>query len=174
MTNLSKERKRAEGKSASVPVKSELSRQLCEICGIEAKLDGSNPNLSVQPVYPDFTQPENYKKLQEIFINNDHSITLSKGWYAISNGDTDFVNDLYDTSFAISGKSFLKAVCNYLTLWIEETTQEQISYGIYSEPINTSHKLTREECIYPRGYDDLLKDVEKLKRAIKETEWVYE
>ena len=38
MTNLSKERKRAEGKSVSVPVKSELSRQLCEICGIEPKI----------------------------------------------------------------------------------------------------------------------------------------
>lgn len=31
MTNPSKERKRAEGKSVSAPVKSELSRQLCEI-----------------------------------------------------------------------------------------------------------------------------------------------
>ena len=176
-----------------------LSRQLCEICGIKRKrkifdqrcdntckyLDktdvynpckrGNNPCPTyIKYVYPDFEQPENYKKLQEIFINHDHSITLSKGWYAISNGDTDFVNDMHDTSFAISGITFLKAVCNYLTLWIEETTQEQISYGIYSEPINTSHKLTREECIYPRGYDDLLKDVEKIKQAIRETEWVYE
>ena len=37
MTNISKERKRAEGESASVPVKSELSRQLCEICGVKGK-----------------------------------------------------------------------------------------------------------------------------------------
>lgn len=151
-----------------------LSEQICEICGIEPKLDGSNPALSVQPVYPDFEQPTNYKKLQEIFINHDHSITLSKGLCAISNGDTDFVNDMYDTSFEIHGKTFLKAVCNYLTLWIEETTQEQILYGIYSEPKDTSHKLTREECIYPRGYDDLLENIGEIKQAIRAEEWKYE
>lgn len=158
-----------------------LSKKLCEICGIEGKwfeyttetTDGC-VNLGKKRVFPDFEQPENYKKLQEIFINNGHSITLLKGWYAISNGDTDFVTDMYDTSFEITGKTFLKAVCNYLTLWIEEMTQEQISYGIYSEPINTSHKLTREQCIYPRGYDDLLKDVERIKQAIREMEWVYD
>lgn len=47
--------------------KKDLSRELCEICGIEAKLDGSNPNLSVQPVYPDFTQPENFIKLLNFY-----------------------------------------------------------------------------------------------------------
>ena len=160
-----------------------LSKELCEICGIKPKLNCINcphpcetacNNCSYSDLnYPDFEQPENYKKLQEIFINNDHSITLSKGWCAISNGDTDFVNDCYDTSFEISGTTFLKAVCNYLTLWIEETIRKRISDGIYSEPIDTSHKLTREECIYSRGYDDLLKDVEKIKQAIRETEWVY-
>ncbi len=166
-----------------------LSKELCEICGIgyiikckhgeqfpqNCDCDYSCEECSAhQKIFPDFEKPENYKKLQEIFINNGHSITLSKDWYAISNGDTDFVTDMYDTSFEIIGKTFLKAVCNYLRLWIEEITQEQISYGIYSEPINTSHKLTREECIYPRGYDDLLKDVERIKQAIRETEWVYE
>ena len=157
-----------------------LSKQLCKLCGLKYCKEkvvinnGQTPNVDIKPFYLDFEQPENYKKLQEIFINNDHSITLSKGLCAISNGDTDFVNDMYDTSFEIHGKTFLKAVCNYLTLWIEETTQEQISYGIYSEPKDTSHKLTREECIYPRGYDDLLKDIEKIKQAIRETEWLYE
>lgn len=43
-----------------------LSKELCEICGIEAKLDGSNPALSVQPVYPDFEQPKNFVKLLKI------------------------------------------------------------------------------------------------------------
>ena len=109
----------------------DLSRELCKICKIKY-------------VYPNFEEAENYKKLQEVFINHNHSITLSKDWCAISNGDTDFVNDMYDMSFEITGKTFLNTVCNYLTLWIEEMTQEQISYGIYSEPINTSHKLTRE------------------------------
>ena len=43
-----------------------LSKELCEICGIEPKLDGSNPALSVQPVYPDFEQAENFVKFLEI------------------------------------------------------------------------------------------------------------
>ena len=150
-----------------------LSKELCEICGIEPKIIEDYDSNEYE-IYPDFEQAENYKKLQEIFINHDHSITLSKGWCAISNGDTDFVNDMYDTSFEIHGKTFLKAVCNYLTLWIEETTQEQISYGIYSEPKDTSHKLTREECIYPRGYDDLLENIGEIKQAIRAKEWKYE
>lgn len=45
-----------------------LSKELCEICGIEPKLDGSNPALSVQPVYPDFEQPTNFVKLQKLLI----------------------------------------------------------------------------------------------------------
>lgn len=157
-----------------------LSKELCEICGLKyckEKVvinEGQCPNVDIKPFYLNFEQPESYKRLLEIFINNGHFITLSKDCYAISNGDTDFVTDMYDTNFEITGQTFLKAVCNYLTLWIEEITQEQISYGIYSEPINTSYKLTREECIYPRGYDDLLKDVERIKQAIRETEWVYE
>lgn len=157
-----------------------LSNELCDICGLKYCKEkvvinnGQTPNVDIKPFYLDFEQPENYKKLQEIFINNDHSITLSKGWCAISNVDTDFVNDWYDTSFEISGTTFLKAVCNYLTLWIEETIRKRISDGIYSEPIDTSHKLTRKECVYPRGYDDLLKDIEKIKQAIRKEEWIYE
>lgn len=170
-----------------------LSQQLCKICGIEPKrvrpfqCDKNKENIpcefciekhgkciSQKEIYPDFEKPENYKKLQEVFINNDHSITPSRDLCAISNGDTDFIHDTYDTSFSISGATFLKAVYNYLTLWIEQTTEVMISSGEYSEPIDTSHKLTRRECIYPRGYDDLLKDVKRIKQAIRETEWVYE
>ena len=160
-----------------------LSKELCKICGIKPKCINCGQTVSEEnpcpkpcnkQKYPDFEKPENYKKLQKVFINNGHSITLSKDWYAIGNGDNDFVTDMYDTNFEITGTLFLKAVYNYLTLWIEETTQEQISYGVYSEPKDTSHKLTREECIYPRGYDDLLKDVEKIKQAIREKEWEYE
>lgn len=43
-----------------------LSKELCEICGIKPKLDGSNPALSVQPVYPDFESNENLVKLLKI------------------------------------------------------------------------------------------------------------
>lgn len=72
MTNLSKERKRAEGKSVSAPIKSELSRQLCEICGIEPKkvekrCKECNLNMEecgcfdcYKEIYPDFEQPENF------------------------------------------------------------------------------------------------------------------
>ena len=82
MTNLSKERKRAEGESASVPVKSELSRQLCEICGIEPQEDKycfwecKNPELENKPCnntecphyrdnkyYINFKEPDNFMKL---------------------------------------------------------------------------------------------------------------
>lgn len=150
-----------------------LSRELCEICGIEGKIiedyDGNE-----YEIFPDFEQPENYKRLQEIFIDNGHSITLSEDWFAISNGDIDFVTDMYDTSFSIKGKTFLNAVCNYLALWIEEQTQIKLQDNTMSPPIDTSHKLTREGCIYPRGYDDLLKDIEKIKQAIKSEVWEYE
>lgn len=57
MTNPSKERKRAEGKS-------ELSRQLCEICGIEPIT--FDYELAFRKIYPDFEQPENFVKLLEI------------------------------------------------------------------------------------------------------------
>lgn len=43
----------------------DLSRELCEICGIEAKIiedyDGNE-----YEIFPDFTQPENFVKLLEI------------------------------------------------------------------------------------------------------------
>ena len=149
-----------------------LSKELCEICGIKPQIV-QDYELNEYKIYPDFEQPENYKKLQEIFINNDHSITLSKDWCAISNGDTDFVTDMYNTSFEIHGETFLKAVYNYLTLWIEEQESVRQLDGTFLTR-DTSHKLTREECIYPRGYDDLLEDVSQLKQAIRETEWVYE
>ena len=75
MSNLSKERKRAEGENVSVPVKCELPRQLCEICGIKEKwveyitktTDGC-VGLGKKRVFPNFTQPENFAKLLELKI----------------------------------------------------------------------------------------------------------
>ena len=44
-----------------------LSKKLCEICGIEAKIiedyDGNE-----YEIFPDFTQPENFVKLEEIML----------------------------------------------------------------------------------------------------------
>lgn len=180
-----------------------LSQKLCEICGIEPikktliscgcedrtrhfrsydpkrcrgckkKYKAKVYKEVIKLIYPDFEKPENYKKLQEVFINNEHSITLSEGWYAISNGDTDFIYDMHDTTFALTGKTFLKAVCNYLSLWYEQTTRYKLEDNTFGPLIDTSHTLTRGECIYPRGYDDLLKSVEQIKLAIKNEEWVY-
>lgn len=65
-----------------------LSKELCEICGIEPKLDGSNPDLSVQPVYPDFTKPENFTRLlnlpTEIIIKNGQTIPAKNIWWIIN------------------------------------------------------------------------------------------
>ena len=58
-----------------------LSKELCEICGIEAKLDGSNPALSGQPVYPDFEQPENFVKLLEIVSKKSSVSFCHNGTY---------------------------------------------------------------------------------------------
>lgn len=52
-----------------------LSRELCEICGIEAKwleyttetTDGY-VNSGKKRIFPDFTQPENFVKLEEIML----------------------------------------------------------------------------------------------------------
>jgi hypothetical protein len=63
----------------------DLSRELCEICGIEAKVkyvDCGTPECLQEPwakceicpeaqpleFYPDFTQPENFVKLEEIML----------------------------------------------------------------------------------------------------------
>lgn len=60
-----------------------LSKELCEICGIEPKLDGSNPALSVQPVYPDFEQPENFVKLFKL-ITTIEKFRFTTGNFYIS------------------------------------------------------------------------------------------
>lgn len=65
MTNLLKERKRAQGKSVSAPVKSELSRQLCEICGIEPEIIEDYDSNEYE-IYPDFSQSGNLVKLLKI------------------------------------------------------------------------------------------------------------
>ena len=65
-----------------------LSQQLCRICGIEPKLDGSNPALSVQPVYPDFERPENFVRLlnlpTETIIKNGQTIPAKNIWWIVN------------------------------------------------------------------------------------------
>lgn len=74
----------------------DLSRQLCELCGIEGKwieyetetTDGCI-NLGSKLVYPDFTKPENFVRLYEILHGQSLEgylkylcirITYEKGW----------------------------------------------------------------------------------------------
>lgn len=109
MTNLSKERKRAEGKSVSAPVKSELSRQLCEICGIEPKLDGSNPALSVQPVYPDFEQPENFVKLLEI-VSKKSSVSFCHNGTYFGCSIHYFISDIFEADIGTIPHNFLNTL----------------------------------------------------------------
>lgn len=173
----------------------DLSKQICEKCGIKKhriedksfcwcddcqyRIDagaygGCNRPIGKQCpphykyVYPDFGQPENKLRLIDILVDNDHEITLCKDYCSISNCDTDFVNDCYNEHFKMYGGTFLEALYNYLTIWINEYTETEKGLK------DTSHTLTREECCYPRGYDDLLKDIERIKQSLREAEWNYE
>lgn len=44
-----------------------LSKELCEICGIEAKII-EDDDWNEYEIFPDFTQPENFVKLEEIML----------------------------------------------------------------------------------------------------------
>ena len=71
-----------------------LSKVLCEICGIEPKLDGSNPALSVQPVYPDFERPENFVRLlnlpTEIIKKNGQEFSAKSIWWIVNIDSKDY------------------------------------------------------------------------------------
>lgn len=54
-----------------------LSRKLCEICGIEAKII-EDDDWNEYEIFPDFTQPENFVKLLKIandILGNVHFAT---------------------------------------------------------------------------------------------------
>ena len=40
-----------------------------------------------------------------------------------------------------------------------------------SELTDTSYTLQRRDCYYKRGFDKYLRDIKKLKKAIRETNW---
>lgn len=171
-----------------------LSQQLCEACGIEPKYlvkytyFGQQENIyetleeakqekemlkgEIEEAYPDFENNNNNKfKLIDLLIENDHFITLSKDYYAIGNGDNDFVDDCYNEYFEVEGDSFLEALHNYLIRWIKQSTSFRKEDGTMSEYIDTSHTLEREDCYYSRGFDEYLKDIERIKQAIKNEQW---
>ena len=151
-----------------------LSQQICEVCGIEPKykIIHTPTILDKNPIYHDFENNNNNKlKLINLLIKNEHIITMSKNYYAIGNGDIDFVDDCYNEYFEVEGDSFLGALHNYLIRWIKQSTSFRKEDGTMSEYIDTSHTLEREECYYSRGFDDYLKDIEQIKQAIKNEQW---
>lgn len=113
-----------------------LSRKLCEICGIEAKVkyvDCGTPECLQEPwakceicpeaqpleFYPDFTQPENFVKLFNLKINNNlFSNTLA---YFITSD-----SKIADT------KDFLIVLFNILKS-VEECKVNKIKQAIKSE-----------------------------------------
>lgn len=84
----------------------ELSKQLCELCGIEGKwieyetetTDGCI-NLGSKLVYPDFTKPENFVRLFELKVKKEYKETCTVAeWVTYSNiyifDSTDFLKSL--------------------------------------------------------------------------------
>lgn len=74
-----------------------LSRQLCEICGIEPKCINCGQTVSEEnpcpkpcgeQKYPDFTKPENFVRLlnlpTEIIIKNGRAIPAKNMWWIIN------------------------------------------------------------------------------------------
>lgn len=95
-----------------------LSRELCEICGIEAKIiedyDGNE-----YEIFPDFTQPENFVKLFNLKVNtNPFGNTLA---YFITSD-----SKIADT------KDFLIVLFNILKS-VEECKVNKIKRAIKSE-----------------------------------------
>ena len=116
-----------------------LSKVLCEICGIEPKLDGSNPALSVQPVYPDFERPENFVRLlnlpTETIIKNGQTIPAKNIWWIV-NMDAKNCEAL--------APYYFEDLLTHLIVVLENENK------IYSDEF-----------------------VNRIKQAIRETEWVY-
>lgn len=97
-----------------------LSRELCEICGIEAKIiedyDGNE-----YEIFPDFTQPENFVKLLELRFTTKRGdiFTVAE---ALQNGRC--------FTFA-DRKSFLEQLLDYI--FTCENFGEYIKQAIKSE-----------------------------------------
>lgn len=128
--------------------------------------------IEFEAKFIDFETNNNNKlKLIDLLIENDHIITMNKDYYAIGNGANDFIDDCYNEHFEVEGSNLLEALYNYLTRWIKEKTSFQKEDGTMSECIDTSHTLEREDCYYPRDFDDYLKDIKKIKQAIRQADW---
>lgn len=79
-----------------------LSEKICEVCGIKPQIIEDYDSNEYE-LYPDFEKDNNKLKLIDLLIENDHFITMSKYFYYIGNGDTDFINDFYNEQFEVQG-----------------------------------------------------------------------
>lgn len=86
-----------------------LSKELCEICGIKPKLDGSNSALSVQPVYPDFEQPTNFVKLLEI-VSKKSSVSFCHNGTYFGCSIHYFISDIFEADIGTIPHNFLNAL----------------------------------------------------------------
>ncbi len=55
----------------------DLSHELCEICGIKAKII-EDYNGNEYEIFPDFTQPENFVKLYKIYNKTNEKEFLAR------------------------------------------------------------------------------------------------
>ena len=126
-----------------------LSRQLCEICGIEPKCINCGQTVSEEnpcpkpcgeQKYPDFTKPENFVKLlnspTETIIKNGQTIPAKNIWWIVN----------------MDAKN-CKALAPY---YFEDLLTHLIVI------------LENENKIYSDEF------VNRIKQAIRETEWVYD
>ena len=120
-----------------------LSKELCEICGLKYCKEkvvinnGQTPNVDIKPFYLDFEQPENFVKLLEI-ISKKSSV-----------------------SFCHNGTYFGCSIHYFCT--------EVFEADIGTIPHNFLNTLLKQHLRNPCKP----KLLEQLKQAIRETEWVY-
>lgn len=139
-----------------------LSEELCRICGIEGKwfeyttetTDGC-VNLGEKRVFPDFTQPENFVKLEEIMLAElaKQRLTVVK-----------FVH--YYSDNTLMHEYILITKCGHKFKFTHN--------GIKVDNWFVEREDRTECLILFILWKVLLVCGESIKQAIRETEWVYE
>ena len=140
----------------------DLSRQLCELCGIEPKwikykvetTDGCI-NFGLKLEYPDFTKPENFVKLEEIMLTElaKHHLTVVKWVHCWS--DNTLMHE-----YILIQKTGHKFRFNHNGIKIDNWFVE---------------RTDRTECLIRFIQWKVLPICgESIKQAIREAEWVYD
>lgn len=117
----------------------DLSRELCEICGIEGELveyttettDGC-VNLGKKRVFLDFTQPENFVKLQKLLIENGMGFAIQLFDYP-TKLKISFCWDDQNFTFKIFGDSLEEVFLRFAIQICELDDEGDIKQAIKSE-----------------------------------------